>query len=104
MNGDQDDCAIYFIEKGSVEVFLSGNHANGSSLKGDDDQSLLTIGKGGVFGEVSFFTGKTRSANIRSLEFTSLLVIRREDFLNLVQRYSQDLESFCHIKDRLQLY
>lgn len=37
--------------------------------------------------------------NIRAKEFTTVLKIRRGDFLNLLANYNEDLEVFCAIRD-----
>ncbi|EAR97003.2 cyclic nucleotide-binding domain protein (macronuclear) [Tetrahymena thermophila SB210] len=98
--GDIDDCSIFFIEKGSVEIFIETQSTNQQK---PDYKSLVTLKQGQSFGELSFFTGMARSVSVRSKEFTTLLMIKRENFLELLQNFSTDLEQFCTIKDQLLL-
>ncbi|KAL4510181.1 hypothetical protein ABPG72_010374 [Tetrahymena utriculariae] len=99
--GDIDDCSIFFIEKGSVEIFIETQSINQQK---PDYKTLVTLKQGQSFGELSFFTGMPRSVSVRSKEFTTLLMIKRENFIELLQNYSSDLEQFCTIKDQLLLY
>ena len=50
-------------------------------------QNLQVLKKGDSFGTESFFTGAERNYAIRSLEFSTLLMIKRNDFTNLLQNY-----------------
>jgi hypothetical protein len=45
-----------------------------------------------------------RNYNIRSIGFTTLLKIKREDFLNLLKEFPEDYESFCRIRDEIIFY
>ncbi|KAL4466997.1 hypothetical protein ABPG74_010594 [Tetrahymena malaccensis] len=99
--GDIDDCSIFFIEKGSVEIFIETQSANQQK---PDYKSLVTLKQGQSFGELSFFTGMPRSVSIRSKEFTTLLMIKRDNFIELLQNFNSDFEQFCTIKDQLLLY
>ena len=60
---------------------------------------MLTQGQS--FGAISFFIGKPDNFDIISNEFTNLLMIRRDEFLNLLQESNADYEIFCQIKDNL---
>ncbi|KAL4480344.1 hypothetical protein ABPG74_020860 [Tetrahymena malaccensis] len=91
--GVQDDSSIYFIENGSVEVLLEA--------KDKKQRSLFTLNKGESFGAHTFFTGLSRVNNIRSKEFTTVLKIRRQDFLQLIVSNSEDYETFCSIRDSI---
>ncbi|KAL4487100.1 hypothetical protein ABPG72_001552 [Tetrahymena utriculariae] len=88
---------IYFIEKGKIELFtiINQKKRNNSGLH----KSLQVLEKGSSFGEQSFFTGTERKISARSLDFTKLLYIRRQDFIDLLKEFPQDNESFCMIKD-----
>ncbi|KAL4505998.1 hypothetical protein ABPG72_013759 [Tetrahymena utriculariae] len=91
--GVLDDCSIYFIEKGSVEIVLNP--------KGINQGELIKLNKGESFGSHSFFTGLPRINSVRSCEFTTILKIRREDFLQLLSYYQEDYENFCFIRDQI---
>ncbi len=43
---------------------------------------------GEYFGDLEFFSGMSRILNYRCLEFTVLLKIKRDDFLNMVRANS----------------
>ena len=48
---------------------------------------LAMMGLGDFFGEMSLLDGRSRSANIISLEKTEVLTLNREDFLEVLQNY-----------------
>ena len=48
--------------------------------------------------------GTERNFNVRSLEFTTLFMIKREDFVNVLKHYNDDYEKFCLIKDEMLVY
>lgn len=55
---ERDDCAIYFIERGAVEIYMEYK-VRGS--KAPASVSLQVFRKGQSFGEFSFFTGQPRA-------------------------------------------
>lgn len=63
--------SLFVIVSGHVEVF--GQHEDRGP-----ERSLARLGPGSYFGEMSFLTGAPRSATIRALEDTELLVLTRE--------------------------
>ena len=69
--GDKSD-EIYFVRKGNVKIVLSLN--DGKQFH------LLTIGTGGVFGEMAFIDKITRSADAISVDDTNLYVLSRDKF------------------------
>ena len=69
--------------------------------KSKHPESLITLNRGDSFGSHTFFTGLPRINNIRSKEFTTVLKIRRSDFIALVVNYFEDHESFCAIRDSI---
>lgn len=92
-----DDCEIYFILKGKVEIFLELAQRTGKNSR----QPLQNIKEGEVFGELSFFTGLPRSASAKSKDFCSMIFIKREDFLNILQKFPEDYEKYCLIRDQI---
>ena len=50
---------------------------------------LSMLGEGDFFGEMSILDGHPRSANVTTMEETELLMVRRADFLHLVQNKPQ---------------
>lgn len=59
--------------------------------------------EGQIFGEASFFTNKPQAYTAQSKEFLSLLAIKREDFLNIIRKKSEDYEQYCMIRDQMIL-
>lgn len=98
--GDKDSSAIYFVQQGKVELFIDSFQSTGEVQV----TSLKVFVKGSSFGETSFFTGQARTISIRSVDFTTLLMIKRSDFLNVVKESSEDYENFCKIKDKIHFY
>lgn len=71
--------AMYFIASGAVEVELPSYR--------------VYLGSGEFFGEMALITGERRSADITSLGFCSLLMLRVEDFQALVST-SPEIQRF----------
>jgi small-conductance mechanosensitive channel/CRP-like cAMP-binding protein len=67
--GDEGD-SLFLVASGSVEVSV---RAPGGSA-----QTLATLGPGDYFGEMSLLTGAPRSATIRAVQETSLVILRKE--------------------------
>ncbi|EAR93587.2 cyclic nucleotide-binding domain protein (macronuclear) [Tetrahymena thermophila SB210] len=91
--GVSDDAAIYFIENGSVDIIMN--------TKDKKSKPLFSLKKGDSFGTFTFFTGLPRQNNVIAREFTTILMIRRIDFLQLLQHFNEDFEKFCHIRDQI---
>lgn len=67
---------IYFIENGVVELYRESQHGVLS-----EDVYIGNLKKGEYFGEVGFFTGHSGNIKFKTSEFTTLLKVKREDFL-----------------------
>ena len=70
--------AFFIIRKGRVKVNLL--HEDGREV------ILSMLGKGDVFGELALLDGRPRSANVVTLEETELIMLRRPEFLQLVNK------------------
>jgi small-conductance mechanosensitive channel/CRP-like cAMP-binding protein len=68
--GDEGD-SLFLVAEGRVEVSV---HAPG----GGPERRLATLGSGDYFGEMSLLTGAPRSATIRAVEETRLVILRKE--------------------------
>lgn len=75
--GDAGNC-IFAVVDGLVKVFVT-------SPKGED-LVLATVGRAEVFGELSLIDGSDRSASAEAVDATSLLIVERMSFLDLLQR------------------
>ena len=87
-----DDCSIYFIMKGKVELYTESRII------------IRELGVGEHFGELAFFSGKCRKLSARSKDFTTLFSINRNEFIEVLMKNSDDLEKFCMIKDQMIFY
>ena len=78
LENDEGD-TLYIILKGKVKVtkiFESG-----------DEIILSVLEKGNFFGEMSLLDGKPRSANVVTVEDSTIRVIHRNDFENLLESH-----------------
>ena len=92
---DTENKSLFIIRKGEIELFY------------DHEDSFTSIKKmipGEIFGEISFFSDSARSFCARSLGFSNVFEIKKEDFLRILQKNKTDLEKFCQIKDEILLY
>ena len=99
--GDAGD-ALFAIRHGSIEIGMAG--AEGKQV------TLNLLGPGAVFGEIAMLDGRERTADAVAREATTLFVVRRRDFLALVQRSPsvalQTIELLCarlrSLSDRME--
>lgn len=72
---------LFIISKGRVKV----------SIQSEDGREIVLsiLGAGEFFGEMSLLDGRPRSATVVALEDTEALVLRRADFLRLIERFPQ---------------
>jgi putative peptide zinc metalloprotease protein len=70
--------AFYVIESGQVEVFVSGDGR---------DRVLVERGPGEYVGEIALLLEVPRTASVRTLEPTSLLVLQETDFGRLLSEH-----------------
>lgn len=75
-HNDQDDCSVFFIISGRVEIYYDKS-----------DLSLQKIDKGKSFGFLSFFSGQPRTASAKSLEFTTVFILGRAQFLSKLEEF-----------------
>lgn len=61
------------MQQGKVELFIDSFKSTGET----EVTSLKVFSEGSSFGETSFFTGTSRGISIRSIDFTTLLMIKR---------------------------
>lgn len=52
--GQYDDCALYIITKGDIEIVFEGVNNIGERVK---KNTLANLQSGELFGELAFFTG-----------------------------------------------
>jgi CRP/FNR family transcriptional regulator, cyclic AMP receptor protein len=99
--GDAGD-ALFVIRQGSIEIGFAG--ASGRQV------TLNLLGPGAVLGEIAMLDGQERTADAVAREPTTLFVVRRRDFLALLQRSPsvavQTIELLCarlrSLSDRME--
>lgn len=78
--GDEGD-ALYGVASGRVRISATGS--------GGQEVFLSIMEPGDTFGEIAVMDGLPRTAGARALEDTTLIQIRRSDFLQLLEREPQ---------------
>ncbi|MDD5581904.1 MAG: Crp/Fnr family transcriptional regulator [Candidatus Marinimicrobia bacterium] len=70
---------LFIISKGSVKI---------SRINEDGKEVILSIlSDGEFFGEMSILDGESRSANVVALEPSEVFMLKRSDFLDMLEKY-----------------
>lgn len=78
MEEDEGD-TLFIIDSGSVKI---------TRISEDGREVILSIlGEGEFFGEMAIFDGESRSANVVTLEDSAVFILKRADFLDLLEHY-----------------
>ena len=86
--GEQGD-TMYMIVSGEVSV-IKGQGAG-------DEIELDRIHNGDYFGEMALFEDEVRSATIRTVEETNLLMLHKREFTEIVREYPQIALQICQV-------
>ena len=86
--GDEGD-TFFLVSRGRVGVWM-GEADN-------DAQPVATLGRGQCFGEMSLLTGARRTATVRAVEDTDLLVLGKAEFRDILLADPKVLESLSQI-------
>ena len=78
---DEVGDTFFIILEGSVKVTRDSEDGR--------EVILAVLSSGNFFGEISLLDGKTRYANAIALEKTSLMILKRNDFLQLLKEIPQ---------------
>ena len=78
MEDDESNQSLFIIAKGEVKVVLTAEDGR--------EAILASLKEGDFFGEMSLLDGEPRSATVRAVEDSRLLIIRREDFLAAMKK------------------
>lgn len=60
---------------------------------------MKELGSGENFGIFGFLTGIASREKFRSVGFTKLILIARDDLLKVIHDFPEDLEKICMLKD-----
>jgi CRP-like cAMP-binding protein len=86
----KDNLILIEEEIGSTMFVILSGRVKISRISDDGREVILSIlSEGDFFGEMSLLDGQTRSANVTAIEESELLVIRREEFLQMLRDYPQ---------------
>ena len=78
---DTENQSFFLIASGQAKVSISG--VDGAEV------TLAILNPGEFFGEMSLLDGEPRSASVIAVQKCNLLVIRRDDFLNELEKNSK---------------
>ncbi|CAK73868.1 unnamed protein product (macronuclear) [Paramecium tetraurelia] len=93
-----DDCSIYIINKGEMEVVFEAKNKMNVKFKRNN---IKVLEKGEYFGFYSFITNQPRTATVVSKGFGKLFKITRDNFVNLLDQFPDEREIFYMIKDKV---
>jgi len=86
----KDNMVLIEEEVGSTMFVILSGRVKISRISDEGREVILSIlVDGDFFGEMSILDGQTRSANAVTLEDTEMLIIRRENFLQMLYNYPQ---------------
>jgi small-conductance mechanosensitive channel/CRP-like cAMP-binding protein len=86
--GDEGD-TFFLVSRGRVGVWVGDTE--------NEAQPVATLGRGQCFGEMSLLTGAHRTATVRALEDTDLLVLGKAEFRDILLADPKVLESLSQI-------
>ena len=86
----KDNMVLIEEEIGSTMFVILDGRVKISRISDEGREVILSIlVDGDFFGEMSILDGQTRSANAVTLEDTQMLIVRRENFLQMLYDYPQ---------------
>jgi|TARA_B000000437_G_scaffold44768_1_gene31484 CRP/FNR family cyclic AMP-dependent transcriptional regulator len=84
---EKDNVIIWAEDKGDALFIIADGKVKVSIVSEDGREVILSLlSKNAVFGELSLLDGRPRSANVIAIEETQLVMLRRADFLELIQK------------------
>ena len=86
--GDEGD-SLFLISRGRVGVWVGDTE--------NEAQPVATLGRGQCFGEMSLLTGARRTATVRTVEDTELLLLGKADFRDILLADPMVAESLSQI-------
>ncbi|CAD8189124.1 unnamed protein product [Paramecium pentaurelia] len=81
---------LYFIQDGLINIVLPKTR-----------QVVAKLTNKQIFGEINFFGNVGRTASAKSEGFSDLFVLKRDDFLQILQKYPKDFEKFYLIQEEV---
>jgi len=94
MNEGEESKEMYYVQSGNLAVF---------KRKGDHQQQIGTIMAGELVGEMSFIDGHPRSATVKAITETELVVVPRDKFVQMIDSHPKWFRALLNtILDRLR--
>ncbi|KAL4486684.1 hypothetical protein ABPG72_022159 [Tetrahymena utriculariae] len=90
-----DEFRLIYIIQGQVELRRSCSENSGQ------DFVIDSFGQDKVIGQVGFFSGIQDEDTFKAVDFTQVLSIPRDKFLEIVKQNEQDMQTFYSIKDKI---
>ena len=86
----KDNMVLIEEEVGSTMFIILDGRVKISRISDEGREVILSImSEGDFFGEMSILDGQARSANVVTLEDSTILIIHREDFLQMMHDFPQ---------------
>ncbi|CAD8047017.1 unnamed protein product [Paramecium sonneborni] len=87
---------LYILQKGEVQFYVTLNNKQ-------ESQKVLESysGDSQPFGVLEFFEKQNYQVSCKSTQFTYLLKIHRNQFIDLLQQNSKDYSTFCQMRDQV---
>lgn len=94
LNEGEESNEMYYLQSGNLAVF---------KRKGDHQQQIGTIMAGELVGEMSFLDGHPRSATVKAITDSVLVVVPREKFVQLIDSHPKWFKALLNtLLDRLR--
>lgn len=90
-HADEEFDCMYFLEKGEVDVVISGNVTRGTSgeaQKIEGNSAVIHKGPGWVFGDVALLFNTPRTASVITSAPSTMWLLERRTFLRFVMRHA----------------
>lgn len=86
----KDNMVLIEEEVGSTMFIILDGRVKISRISDEGREVILSImSEGDFFGEMSILDGQARSANVVTLDDSTILIIHREDFLQMMHDFPQ---------------
>ena len=94
VNEGEESKEMYYLVSGNLAVF---------KRKGDHQQQIGTIMAGELVGEMSFLDGHPRSATVKAITESELVIVPREKFVQLIDSHPKWFKALLNtLLDRLR--
>ena len=92
---EQNNAAVYLIEQGEVELFIQ--NPNGTTF------TFKKLKKNDIFGESFLYDNRFNETSAKSVGFTILQKLKKNDFLRVIKEDEIDYEKYCFLREKIML-